>query len=146
MLEQVQGVPWVLIRLARQATSTWPCHGWDLPCWLPAATHSNVLAWRIPGMGEPGGLPFVGSHRVGHDWSDLAAAASHFSHFWHFSTLWTVIVRLLCPRDSPGKKTGVGCCVLLQGIFLTQGLNPHLLCLLHWQASSLPLAPPEKPT
>ena len=31
------------------------------------ATHSSVLAWRIPGMAEPGGLPFVGSHRVGHD-------------------------------------------------------------------------------
>ena len=40
------------------------------------ATHSSVLAWRIPGMGEPGGLPSVGSHRVGHDWSDLAAAAA----------------------------------------------------------------------
>ena len=37
------------------------------------ATHSSVLAWRIPGMGEPGGLPSVGLHRVGHDWSDLAA-------------------------------------------------------------------------
>ena len=40
------------------------------------ATHSSVLAWRTPGMGEPGGLPSVGSHRVGHDWSDLAAAAA----------------------------------------------------------------------
>ena len=40
------------------------------------ATHSSVLAWRIPGMGEPGGLPSLGSHRVGHDWSDLAAAAA----------------------------------------------------------------------
>ena len=40
------------------------------------ATHSSVLAWRIPGTGEPGGLPPVGSHRVGHDWSDLAAAAA----------------------------------------------------------------------
>ena len=38
------------------------------------ATHSSVLAWRIPGMGEPGGLPSMGSHIVGHDWSDLAAA------------------------------------------------------------------------
>ena len=38
------------------------------------ATHSSVLAWRIPGMGEPGGLPSMGSHRVRHDWSDLAAA------------------------------------------------------------------------
>ena len=40
------------------------------------ATHSSVLAWRIPGTGEPGGLPSTGSHRVGHNWSDLAAAAS----------------------------------------------------------------------
>ena len=40
------------------------------------ATHSSVLAWRIPGTGEPGGLPSMGSHRVGHDWSDLAAAVS----------------------------------------------------------------------
>ena len=36
------------------------------------ATHSSVLAWRIPGTGEPGGLLSMGSHRVGHDWSDLA--------------------------------------------------------------------------
>ena len=43
------------------------------------ATHSSVLAWRIPGMGEHGGLPSMGSHRVGHDWSDLAAAACPFS-------------------------------------------------------------------
>ena len=39
------------------------------------ATHSNVLAWRIPGVGELGGLPSMGSHRVGHNCSDLAAAA-----------------------------------------------------------------------
>ena len=38
------------------------------------ATHSSVLAWRIPRMGEPGGLPSMGSNRVGHDWSDLAAS------------------------------------------------------------------------
>ena len=40
------------------------------------ATYSSVLAWRIPGMGEPGGLPSMGSHRVGHDLSDLAATAA----------------------------------------------------------------------
>ena len=40
------------------------------------ATHSSVLAWSIPGTGEPGGLPSMGSHRVGHDWSDLAAAVA----------------------------------------------------------------------
>ena len=39
------------------------------------ATHSSALAWRIPGTGQPGGLPSMGSHRVGHDWSGLAAAA-----------------------------------------------------------------------
>ena len=39
------------------------------------ATHSSVLAWRIPGTAEPGGLPSMGWHRVGHNWSDLAAAA-----------------------------------------------------------------------
>ena len=40
------------------------------------ATHSSVLAWRIPGTGEPGGLPSMGSHRVGHDRSDLAVTAA----------------------------------------------------------------------
>ena len=40
------------------------------------AIHSSVLAWRIPGMGKPDGLPSMGSHRVGHDWSYLAAAAA----------------------------------------------------------------------
>ena len=39
------------------------------------ATHSNVLAWKIPGTGEPGGLPSIGLHRAGHDLSDLTAAA-----------------------------------------------------------------------
>ena len=39
------------------------------------ATHSSVLAWRIPGMGEPGGLPSMGSHRVGHDWNDFSSSS-----------------------------------------------------------------------
>ena len=56
--------------------------------------------------------------------------------------MWTT--RLLCPWDSPGKNTRVGYCVLLQEIFLSQGLNPHFLGLLHWQAGSLPLVPPAK--
>ena len=41
------------------------------------ATHSSVLARRIPGTGEPGGLPSMGSHRIGHNWSDLADLAAH---------------------------------------------------------------------
>ena len=53
--------------------------------------------------------------------------------------------RLPRPWDSPGKNTEVGCHFLLQGIFPTQGWNLLLLHLLHWQAGSLPLAPPGKP-
>ena len=68
---------------------------------------------------------------------------SRFSWVQLCATLWPT--RLPCPWDSPDKKTGVGCHPLLQGIFPTQGLNPHLLHLLHWQAGSLPLVPPGKP-
>ena len=50
--------------------------------------------------------------------------------------------RLLCPWDSPGKNTWVDSHSLLQGIVLTQGSNPCLLCLVHWQVGSLPLEPP----
>ena len=67
--------------------SPWGCYESDMTEWLhfhfslscigeEMATHSSVLAWRIPGTGEPVGLPSMGSHRVGHDWSDLAAAVA----------------------------------------------------------------------
>ena len=71
------------------------------------ATHSSILAWRIPGTTEPGGLPSMGSHRVGHDWSDLAAAAAAFlilgtgdpvvsvGMHWGLCSLWT----FCAPRD-----------------------------------------------
>ena len=48
------------------------------------ATHFSVLAWRIPGTGEPGGLPSMGSHRVGRDWSNLAAAAAACRYIFGF--------------------------------------------------------------
>ena len=44
---------------------------------MEMATHSSILAWRIPGMAEPGGLPSVGLHRIGRDWGNLAAAAAY---------------------------------------------------------------------
>ena len=65
------------------------------------------------------------------------------SHVQLFVTLWTT--RLLCPWNSPGKIPGMGCHVLLQGIFPTQGSNPCPLSLRPWQAGSLLLAPPGKP-
>ena len=55
------------------------------------ATHSSVLAWRIPGMGEPGGMPSMGSHRVRHDWSDLAAAADR-----PLSAKWCLCFLICC--------------------------------------------------
>ena len=60
-----------------------------------------------------------------------------------FNSLWPhglQPARLLCPWDSPGKNTAVGCHFLLQGIFSNQGSNPHLLHLLHWQADHLQLS------
>ena len=99
------------------------------------ATHSSILAWRIPGTGEPGGLLSMGWHRVGHDLSDLAAAVVGWKiiSFAYciiitkekdLSPLYAAAAKSLqlCPalcdpidsRDSPGKNTGVGCHFLLQ--------------------------------
>ena len=76
---------------------------------------------------------------------------SHFSHVQLFATPWTIAHQapLSTGRKGvfpPGKNTGVDCHFLLQGIFPTQGWNPLLLCLLHWQAGSSPLVPPLRAT
>ena len=61
------------------------------------ATHSSVLAWRIPGTGEPGGLPSMGLYRVGHDWSDLAAAAAASLSTGYFMPLsWGFLYPNIC--------------------------------------------------
>ena len=65
--------PWVAESQTRLSDFTFTFHFHALE--KEMATHSSVLAWRIPGTGEAGGLPSMGSQRVGHDWSDLAAAA-----------------------------------------------------------------------
>ena len=71
--------------------------------------------------------------------------AQSLSPVQFFATLWAVADRLLCPWDSPGKNTGMDSHSLLQGIFPTQGSNPRLLHLLHWQVETLPIAPPGMP-
>ena len=68
---------------------------------------------------------------------------SHFNRVWLCDPL-DCSPPGSCPWDFPGKNTGVGCHP--PGIFLTQGSNPRLLRLLHWQSDSLPLAPPGKPS
>ena len=86
------------------------------------APHSSILAWRIPGTEEPGGLPSMGSHRVGHDWSDLAATASLYiqseSRSVESNSLWPY--GLYSPWNSPGQNTGVVSLSFLQGIFPTR--------------------------
>ena len=65
--------PWVAKSWTRLSNFTFTFHFRALE--KEMATHSSALAWRIPGTGEPGGLPSMGSHRVEHNWSDLAVAA-----------------------------------------------------------------------
>ena len=72
------------------------------------ATHSSVLAWRIPGTGEPNGLPSMGLHRVGHDWHDLAAAVEQEWLFW---MCWIIVF-----KSSPAHQLywhGKCCCLFV---------------------------------
>ena len=83
-----------------EGCSPWGREESDTTEWLPFhfslscigegnGTHSSVLAWRIPGTGEPGGLPSMGSHRVGHDWSDLATTTTLLSVSWNHATVYS---------------------------------------------------------
>ena len=87
------------------------------------ATHSSVLAWRIPGTGESGGLLSMGSHRVGHDWSDLAAAAAATDIMWRRQWHPTPV---LLPGKSHGRRSLEGCSPWdLWGSDMTERLHFH---------------------
>ena len=77
------------------------------------ATHSSVLAWRIPRTGEPGGLPSMESHRVGHDWSDLAAAAACLKTSGEAKTLLSIspltVTDLISQQDLEKHLFSVSC-------------------------------------
>ena len=83
------------------------------------------------------------------------AGKYYYNKYLHAKSLWFCLTLCNPVNSSPpgfsvhgifsAKNTGVGSCALLQGISLNQGSNPHLLCLQHWQAGSLPLAPRRKP-
>ena len=105
------------------------------------ATHSSVLAWRIPGTGEPGGLPSMGSHRVGHDWSDSAATVIEFGNsraqlgvemkIWESGVRQTLVYTWWhrgCV-DSAEKSAGSGTHPLLGDV---SGNN-----LIHWKISRI---------
>ena len=92
----VHGVTTSLTRLSN-FTFTFHFHALE----KEMATHSSVLAWRIPGTGERGGLPSMGSHRVGHNWSDLAAAAAACLHKGFSGS--SVGIRFACSAGDPGS-------------------------------------------
>ena len=71
------------------------------------AIHSSTLAWRIPGIGEPGGLPSMRSHRVGHDWSDLAAANNWMPSPTWWTWVWTR-TRSCQWTGKPGAQQSMG--------------------------------------
>ena len=73
------------------------CH--PIICWFSEkamATHSSTLAWRIPGAEEPGGLPSMGSHRVGHDWSDLAARITRSMDLVSYTAFYFFVIIAPC--------------------------------------------------
>ena len=121
------------------------------------ATHPSILAWRISQTEEPGRLQSVGlqesdmTQRLNRHhlctYAPVCMDGHRLSCFGHDSVRCYGLqpTRFLCPWDSLGKKTGMSCHAFLQGIFPTQESNQRLLRLLHWQAGSLPIVPPEKP-
>ena len=104
------------------------------------ATHSSVLAWRIPGTGEPGGLPSMGSHGVGHDWSDLAAAAAAYHHL-SFAAIFFLILEQLSNSNLPVLDLvtlQMGFHIIFRVMFL-KGLLRGLLKCSSSHLSDLPL-------
>ena len=102
----VHGVARIRIWLS-DFSFTFPFHALE----KEMATHSSVLAWRIPGTGEPGGLSSLGSHRVGHDWSNLAATIKVIFVFYFFFfcvcmfvCVWVSVCFLPCSEPRLKRK------------------------------------------
>ena len=117
-----------------QSCSSWLC-SFLLESWH---CQRHVIGFNLPQNPRLFFLVFYVLKKNVESWKECV-----LSHLWLFVTPLTVArlqyARLLYLWGFPGKNTGVSCHFLLQGIFLTQGLNPCLLHLLHWQADSLPL-------
>jgi len=103
------------------------------------ATHSSVLAWRIPGMVEPGELPSMGSHRVGHNWSDLAAAAAVTVSAFILFNLFSYDFRVRCERIT-SKHSILWKCFNLKTLLHMWQFVPYILRkpLYLWLISCVP--------
>ena len=97
------------------------------------ATHSSVLAWRILGTTETGGLPSMGSHRVGHDWSDLAVANNaEIINGCVFSCCWRFILGYILRHGTAGSKEYKGSFLRYCQILPQEGctsLHSHQQCI-----------------
>ena len=117
-----------------------PKHGlWTPTAWIWIPSSLMTICVTLGKLLNFSGLQFL-------HWSkeeNCACVLSRFSCVRLCVNIWNVALQAPL-SDSLGKNTGVGCHVLLQGVFPTQGSNSCLLCLLHWQAGSLPLALPGK--
>ena len=160
----------LVARLLKNPPAVWETWVGKIPwmtAWQPT---SVFLPGESPWTGKSGRLQSTGSQRVGQAWATkhtpqhkkwTRMSMSRWKDTYNSSNIHPLAcmhacsvktclnslwphglqpARLLCPRSFPGKYTGVGCYFLLHGIFLTKGLNSLLLCLLHWQVDSLPLA------
>ena len=106
------------------------------------ATCSSVLAWRIPGTGKPGGLPSMGSHRVGHDWSDLAAAATEdyvytlwFSNFrCRCMCIWKYVQEYSQEHHFNSKLLEITQILSIAYVNQMQFIKRHLIQMLKWMS------------
>ena len=101
------------------------------------ATHSSVLAWRIPGMGEPGGLPSMGSHRVGHDWSDLAAVAAESSGEKAMAPHSSTVARKIPWMEEPGRLQSMGSLRVSHDGAISLSLSTFMHWRRKWQPTSV---------
>ena len=95
------------------------------------APHSSVLAWRIPGTGEPGWLPSMGSHRVGHDWSDLPAAAAYLFPAEEIATHSSILAWRIPLTEDSGRLQSMES----QELDMTEQLHFHfsISTFMHWR-------------
>ena len=105
--------------VGRKLTQSWPHLGSGPACLSWAKLNSSYQLTSLQGHLSPTWATFTSLH----------ASSVHAKLLRLCLTLRQYGLKLLCPWDSPGKNTGVSCHALLQGIFLTQGSNPHLSCL-----------------
>ena len=129
------------------------CNPWIVARQTPLSIEfSRQEYWSRYPFPSPGDLPDRGIKLLASEAPGELQTQEHLSYTRTVSVLnccgcvrwlyniWTVATRLLCPWDSPGKNTGVGCCALLQGVFPTQESNLYLRCLLDCKQVLYPLS------